>query len=136
MSNHRELLKQANRVRLNQADSRDNLTKEIKRNYDAHQSDEDLNKKIEETTQSLNEIKENIPTVEPEAPTPVQIPVNTNATVSSKGGRPKKYNQPLKKLTIYMPEEYHRFAKENGWKYDGINGFINHLLEEEMKKTK
>lgn len=140
MSSNREKLKQANRVSLNQVDNRDNLTKEIKRNYDAHQISDGINLATKEqpvvsTVEEKAEVSTaKMPAVHELPPSPA--PVNESVTQVSKGGRPKKYTQPLKKLTLYMPEEYHLFAKENGWKYDGINGFINHLIEEEMKRTK
>ncbi len=52
----------------------------------------------------------------------------------SKGGRPRKYDTDAKSLKINISGDCYRFIKKNGWEYDGMNGFINHLIVEEMRR--
>ena len=56
-------------------------------------------------------------------PKSAEIPQN-------KGGRPRKYNEPMKWIKIQLTETNYNYLKQNGGIYDGMNGFINHLIDE------
>lgn len=51
-------------------------------------------------------------------------------------GRKKKYEniKEMIRLNIYFPDENYLFIKKHAWEYDSMNGFINHLIEEERKR--
>ena len=53
-----------------------------------------------------------------------------------KAGRKPKYanTKEMIRLNMSFPEENYMFIKKNGWEFDGMNGFVNHLIEEEMKR--
>lgn len=57
-------------------------------------------------------------------------------SVINKGGRPKKHDQPPTRVIAYVTEEEHRFLKKYGGEYDGISGYIQHLIQKEMKRAK
>ena len=58
-------------------------------------------------------------------PTPKSAEIPQN-----KGGRPRKYNEPMKWIKIQLTETNYNYLKQNGGIYDGMNGFINHLIDE------
>lgn len=60
-------------------------------------------------------------------PKTAEIPQN-------KGGRPRKYNEPMKWIKIQLTETNYNYLKQNGGIYDGMNGFINHLIDESRLK--
>ncbi len=55
---------------------------------------------------------------------------------SIKVGRKKKYEniKEMVRLNIYFPDENYMFIKKHAWEHDSMNGFINHLIEEERKR--
>ncbi len=134
MSN-REKLRQANFVNLNDQVDSDNLVKMTMREYNK-QEDKNAGK-----TKDVKK-KENAPMPEPTVPEkPVADPKPLSNEIvetprQNVGGRPKKYHGELKQLKLIIPEDKYMFIKKNGWKYDGMCGYINHLIEEEMKRQK
>ncbi len=127
MSSARERFKKANQDFIGLGDSETNkptIVDDIIHDY---------NTSVEEKKEIEEKPEKKVP-VQPEKKSPDPKSEATKATPKV-GGRPKKYDGTLKTLKIYMPEECYNFIKANGWKYDGMNGFINHLIEEEMKKN-
>ncbi len=100
------------------------------------------NKKVEKPKENIAEIEDKAPdepsdiATKPESKEEIK-PIIEAATLIkevSKGGRPKKYNQDLKKLTVYLPEDDYMFLKYNCGRFDGMNGYIIHLIEKEMNR--
>ena len=53
----------------------------------------------------------------------------------NKGGRPRKYNEPMKWIKIQLTESNYSFLKRYGGEFDGMNGYINHLVDAEREKN-
>ena len=61
--------------------------------------------------------------------------VNQKSVEQSLSSKKKKTKtEEAKKFTVYIPPEDYMFIKKNGWEFNGMNGFIVHLIEEERKK--
>ncbi|MBP3784557.1 MAG: hypothetical protein J6I68_15030 [Butyrivibrio sp.] len=87
------------------------------KNYTEHE--EALEKEEKEPQKTYTE---NIPSPQP------------SVQDNKKGGRPRKYNEPMKWIKIQISETNYKYAKINGALYDGMNGYINHLLDEARKQ--
>lgn len=81
-----------------------------------------------EPTEVIPEVKEEVK--------PILQAAEAVQKIKQRPGRKKKYTntKEMIRLNMYFPEENYLFIKKNGWEFNGMNGFVNHLIEEEMKR--
>ena len=124
MSSRRELLKKANSTtNLNQSDEHDNLTKELKRQYDAHTEEPivELEKKADIKAESVSSIQ-----VENVAP---EIIARNNIIPSI--GRPKRLEGTYHNYAARLRSDLFEFAKSQtgeGKLYQSVNEYLNELV--------
>lgn len=137
---NRERLKQLNKVSLlDESKKDDNIINVQLQNYAEH-AEESPEKEIEIEVEQKEEVavektpeKTSVPTEESVDKSEIQeeqITVQPQEKQAPTTGRPKKYQEPTKWIKIQLTETNYRYVKEHGWEYDGMNGFINHLIDE------
>lgn len=84
--------------------------------------------------------QEEIPNVETkEEVQPFEIkeevkPVIEAGEVIKKVAKKNPSTKDANKFTVYLNDEQYLFLKKNGWEFNGMNGFIKHLIDEEKKR--
>lgn len=51
-------------------------------------------------------------------------------------GRPKKLEGTYKAISARLKMENYIFAKNEGWRYGGMNAYINYLIEKDQKRKR
>lgn len=87
---------------------------------------------IEKTTEKINQEPEKTEEIKEQVKTVLESTQVVENVI--KEARKKTKTEEAKKFTVYIPEDNYIFLKKNGWEYNGMNGFINHLIEEERKR--
>ena len=59
-----------------------------------------------------------------------------NVIDKSHVGRPKKLEGTYKAISARLKMENYIFAKNEGWRYGGMNAYINYLIEKDQKRKR
>ena len=133
---NREKLRQANSTSLFDNKKDDNIINVQLENYNKYVEEEIKNEPIPQTTLIEGPAKENEKNIAEEPSKDLEVLQSPQKDTNKSSGRPKKYNEPMTWIKVQLPNSNYMYIKEKGWKYGGMTGYINHLIEQERDRNK